>query len=371
MALEAWMPRLVAVWRRLRGRSGEAAPADRLTPDERRDVLAGVEALTAGLTRERDLAGERYLDDPRLLGAYLLLYWPVSYAQAASVLGELAGPPGEVLDVGAGPAPLALAALDAGATGATAIDRSRAALAAGEALAHEAGLALATKTWDPTQSPPAGPFDTILAGHLLNELDGRTADTLAAQLLERLRPGGRLVLIEPALRETSRALLGVRDHLVARGAAVEAPCFFRGPCPALERPGDWCHAERDFAAPSLVAELAAEARLHRDALKMTYLILRAPGAAWPEPPGGRVFRIVSEPLDEKGKLRRIGCGPEGRLPLVLPHKHVSETNEVFAELQRGDVVRVGEASVRGDGLRLERGAAVERLARAGEPVGKK
>jgi hypothetical protein len=42
------------------------------------------------------------MDDPRLLGAYLLFYWPVSYAQARSVLGELERRPREVLDLGSG-----------------------------------------------------------------------------------------------------------------------------------------------------------------------------------------------------------------------------------------------------------------------------
>lgn len=101
---------------------------------------------------------------------------------------------------------------------------------------------------------------------------------------------------------------------------------------------------------------------------MTYLVFQSRGAQWPEPPAGRVFRIVSEPLDEKGKLRRIGCGPEGRLPLVLPEKHVSAANRVFDELARGDLIRVDEVTMRGDGLRLERGATVERIARAGEPA---
>ena len=91
-------------------------------------MVAGAQRLSAGLTRERELAGARYFEDPQLLGAYLLLYWPVSYAQAASVLGELGGARGRVLDVGSGPGPMALAALDAGAAEALALDRSAAAL---------------------------------------------------------------------------------------------------------------------------------------------------------------------------------------------------------------------------------------------------
>ena len=81
-----------------------------------------------------------------------------------------------------------------------------------------------------------------------------------AALLEEaaglLRPGGSLVVVEPALRETSRQLLEVRDLLVARGFVVRAPCLFRGACPARLRETDWCHAERPVEPPPLVAEIA-------------------------------------------------------------------------------------------------------------------
>jgi SAM-dependent methyltransferase len=367
--LEPWVPRLVAGWRRLRGSAAQGAS---LTAEERRDVVAGAQRLSRGLTRERELAGARYFEDPQLLGAYLLLYWPVSYAQVASVLQEVGGARGRVLDVGSGPGPLALAALDAGATEALAIDRSKEALAIARLLAEGAGAPFATARWEPSQPLPDGKFDFVLAGHILNELYG---DDVAARarlvdaMMERLAPGGLVVLLEPALRETSRALLALRDRLVAAGATVRAPCLYRGDCPALVRAGDWCHAERVWTVPPLVDELAHAAKLHRETLKMSYLVLQAPGEPWPSLPDGRLFRIVSEPLPQKGQHRFVGCGPEGRVPLVLPHKHVREGNRHFAELARGEIVRIDRLTMRGDGLRLDDQSTVERIAAADRPPG--
>lgn len=370
--LEAWEPRLIRAWRRLRGAPAATGPATappKLTAEERRDIVAGAQRLSRGLTRERELAGERYFEDPQLLGAYLLLYWPRSYAQAASVLREIGGARGRVLDIGSGPGPLALAALDGGATRALAIDRSAAALQVANSLAD--GAPLETARWEPTQPLPDGPFDLILAGHVLNELYG---DDIAARaelveaMLARLSAGGFVVLIEPALRETSRALLALRDRLVAGGATVRAPCLYRGDCPALVRPGDWCHAEREWSAPPFVDELARAAKLNRDALKMSYLVLQAPGASWPSLPEGRLFRIVSEPLPQKGQHRYVGCGPEGRVPLVLPEKHVRDANRAFTTLARGEVVRVDRLTARGDGLRLDDQSVVERIAGADESL---
>src|SRR5215470_2485427 len=139
------MPRLLSVWRRARKRPG---PPDRLEPRELKELGAAVRQLSLGLTRDRALAGERYMDDPRLLGAYLLFFWPVSYAQARQVLGELPVRPRRVLDLGSGPAPHAFAALDAGAVAATAVDRSAGALALARDLAVEADEALSVRQSD-------------------------------------------------------------------------------------------------------------------------------------------------------------------------------------------------------------------------------
>src|SRR5215813_5020403 len=162
-ALARWMPRLVAVWRRHR-KLPEGPPV--LVGRELKEVAQGIRALSSGLTRERSLVGARYLDDPRLLGAYLLFYWPVSYAQARAVLGELPRRPKDVLDLGSGPGPVAFAAMDAGASQVTAADRSAPALGLARALAAEAEEALATRSWS-GGTLPDGRFDVILLGHLL------------------------------------------------------------------------------------------------------------------------------------------------------------------------------------------------------------
>jgi SAM-dependent methyltransferase len=318
-SLARWMPRLVAVWRRHR-RLPEGPPT--LVGRELKEVVQGIRTLSTGLTRERALVGSRYLDDPRLLGAYLLFYWPVSYAQARAVLGELPRRPRSALDLGSGPGPVAFAALDAGASEVTAADRSAPALTLARALAAEAEEPLATRTWNGGAGLPEGTFDAVTLGHVLNELGrGPSAVAERAALLERaaaqVRPGGSVIVLEPALRDTSRELLQVRDLVVSRGFAVRAPCLWRGPCPALVKASDWCHAERSWSPPPLLDALAREAGLHKEALKMSYLVLAPGGEAWTDPPPGRLFRIVSEPLEGKGRACAPGEAPDGRERGVL------------------------------------------------------
>jgi SAM-dependent methyltransferase len=403
--LAAWVPRLLAVWRSGAGRSGprpapgpgrgrhgqrfpgpprgrdagRRPPDDALLPDELRSVGAAVERLSHGLTREREMAGARYMDEEKLLGAYLLYYWPTSYLQARGILSELPRRPGRVLDLGSGPGPVAFAALDAGASEVMAADRSARALAAATALAREAGEALATREWNPTrpgalaQLAGGRTFDLVTVGHVLNELwKGQDEDARRAALLEEaaglVAPGGSLLVMEPALRDTSRALLRLRDRLVERGFAVRAPCLFRGACPALTKESDWCHAERPVEPPPLVAQLARAAGLRREAVKMSYLVLAPKGEGWAAAPPGRVFRIVSEPLAGKGRLRYMGCGPEGRMGLSLQEKHLTERNRGFERLLRGDVVEVTGGEPRGDGWALDADSSVRVIAPAGRPV---
>ncbi|HSM92551.1 MAG TPA: small ribosomal subunit Rsm22 family protein [Anaeromyxobacteraceae bacterium] len=380
--LDAWIPRLLSVWRAARrgpARRGARPPPDALLPDELREVGAAVKRLSTGLTRERELVGARYMDDERLLGAYLLFYWPTSYLQARGVLSELPRRPRAVLDLGSGPGPMAFAALDAGAAEVIAADRSAKALATARELAREAGEPLSTREWNPTRSRPLAELaagkrpDVVLMGHALNELfRGEGEDARRADLLEEalglVAPGGSLVVVEPALRDTSRALLRVRDLLVARGYALRAPCLFRGACPALARETDWCHAERPVEPPPLVAQVAKAAGLRREAVKMSYLVVAPKGEAWAEPPPGRVFRIVSEPLPSKGRLRYMGCGPEGRMGLALQEKHVTDANRRFERLLRGDVIGVDGGEPRGDGVALGPESGVRVIAAAGRAV---
>lgn len=214
----------------------------------------------------------------------------------------------------------------------------------------------------------------ITLGHVINELYGSGDASLPKRValletaLGRLKPRGTLLILEPALKETSRELLKVRDALVARGYAVRAPCMFKGPCPALERGSDWCHAERTWVMPKVVEELARAAGLHKESLKMSYLALAPKSEAWATVPQGRLFRIVSEPLEGKGRHRYMACGPEGRIGLALQEKHRTSNNERFFKLHRGDVIRISETQAKGDGLALDDQSEVKVVAHAGGRV---
>jgi hypothetical protein len=202
-----------------------------------------------------------------------------------------------------------------------------------------------------------GRFDVVVAAHVLGELFLREAPAArAAARAERvlawcrafLGEGGTAILVEPALRETSRGLLVVRDRLIDAGLRVVAPCFWAGPCPALARERDWCH---DAAAPRAPGAARVD---------FSYLALRASA---PLATDETLYRIVSDPLPEKGRLRIYGCGPAGRHPLVRLDRHASPSNAAFDELERGDVARVSGTTEAQDGRRVTAESVVTRSVR--------
>lgn len=348
---------------------------------------SALHALQRGLTGDRRLAGSGYMDDPELLGAYLLYYWPVSYMQASLALAELPPAPRAptaVLDLGSGPGPLAAAVLDAvGGTGQPVeelvlADASGKALGlAGEILergdSRPARLRLRELDLESDATLPEGPFDLIVMGHCLNELWLGAGDARSRRLglLERaagrLAPDGRMLVLEPALLSTCRELLQLRDLLAATGRRVIAPCPGSYPCPILAAgPERSCHAEAAWAPPEPVASLAEAAGLDRSSVKHGYFAIAADQGPEARDAAGR--RVVSDPmLNKAGRLRYILCG-EGRLEtLSAPANDGVARAYGFMSLARGDFIRCGGLEERpGGGLGLGPGSTLEITSRAPE-----
>jgi SAM-dependent methyltransferase len=367
--LDFWIPKLLQAWRE-KGRR-PPGPRDRLTGIEAAQIAHVLAHLSQGLTRERELAGARYFSDPLQLGAYLLYYWPLSYLQAQHVLSFLPHSPEAVLDLGSGPGPAGAAAWDAGAKTVTFADRSPEALALAGKLGTLAQKTSSRQVWDPERRPslPAGNYDCILASHLLNELWAgdparveKRAD-LVFSWFNRLKPGGALVLLDPALTATSRDLIGVRDQLLARGALLRYPCLNTGPCPALGRPGETCHLEEAWSLPPLVSDLVRRLKFKKEALKLTAFIFTPPGEAVPVA-NEEIFQIVSDPLLSKNRrVRLIACGPKGRLSLALKPEQATPENRAFLSLKRGDIFRLTGAAPREGGLDLVPGSRIQLIPR--------
>ena len=150
------------------------------------------------------------------------------------------------------------------------------------------------------------PFTLIILANCLNEIHTDTTDPiegrtrLVTELLALLAPQGTMMIVEPALRETSRALHQVRDRLLQeKRCTVYSPCLHENNCPALVNPYDWCHEERAWEPPVSIQEIDCEVGFIKDALKFSYLLLRKDGKTIVDRQPD-VYRVVSELRELKG-----------------------------------------------------------------------
>ena len=362
--------------------------------------------LQRGLTGSRALAGNGYMQKGASLQAYLLYYWPVSYAQTKAALqkapsffervAEISGSAGtfgnagtaskakrravRVLDLGSGPAPASCSLADLAqgrgeqnmAFEFCLCDSSGDALSLGKkileaAYAKNASVETRVCNLENIFQPKNGAafldgkkFDFIIASHSLNELwkgqkkRGEKIAALLKNLSDCLDDGGLMLLMEPALLATSRALIEARDSLIASGLKVAAPCLqSASPCPALENPNATCHAQFDWEMPQIVADLARFAGLNRADVKMTYFVFEKAVAGSFGQEGGFVqdqkvaALVVSEPmLNKAGRIRYVLCDGKSRFTLSAKNGDPNAAAQGFFDLKRYDKIKIAGAQVR-------------------------
>ena len=345
----------------------------------RGDVLAlAVVNLSRLFTTARASLPSRYLNDPAHAAAYLSYFLPVNLSKVQVLLDELpndcleaTGRPLSVLDLGCGPGTGSLALLDwlwhrspdqAKNVSVLAADSSHESLQDAEKLweayCREVGISGARlRCVEGNLEHPlkgdlgkqilrGGPYDLIIMANCLNEVCVTTADppaeraAIVGQLLPFLAPHGTVIIVEPALRQTARALHQMRDHLLKQAlCTVYSPCLHERACPALDHPDDWCHEERPWQTPPAIAALDREVGFIKDALKFSYLMLRTDGRTI-VPRNPQTFRVVSELRELKGEKRAWLCNETGRPEVGRLDRKASPQNEALDSWHRGAIVQI-------------------------------
>ena len=344
------------------------------------DALAqAVVNLSRLFTTARATLPPRYLDDPAHASAYLSYFLPVNLSKVQALMDELPSASGTdkpdrpmaVLDLGCGPGTGALALLDwlwhrspdhAESVSVLATDTSLAPLQDSkrlwDAYCQEVGISnTGLRCVEGNLEHPlkgdlgkqivrGGPYDLIIMANCLNELFLASIDppaeraAVVAQLLPFLAPHGTIMIVEPALRQTARALHHVRNHLLKQGlCTVYSPCLHEGACPALDRPDDWCHEERPWQTPPAIAAIDRDVGFIKDALKFSYLLLCTDGRTIVTR-SPQTFRVVSELRELKGEKRAWLCNETGRPEVGRLDRKASPHNAAVDSWHRGAIVQI-------------------------------
>ena len=392
------------------------------------DLVKGVARLSELYARRRQDLSAALLRDPLLRQAYLIYYFPANLAKIKSILHEIWAHPAapsflspnpRILDLGCGPGthtigfldfwvnhPLVWQSLEGTAVDSVCanLQESQTLFARKTAIIKEikpsARSRLRTAVADLTRLDSLhleGNFDFIVVGNVLNELFRgqewlNDRYELVSSVVNRwLAPRGFLILLEPALRETSRQLHQLRDRLLAfTELKVYSPCVHNGPCPAvsLKIPKDWCHEDRPWNPPEVIRKVDSLIGNRMDSLKFSYAIFSRLGVSVRDarfcearessslavstsariaandvhtfsPQGDErrhagvqgglkdldVWRVVSEVMEEKGKAFVFLCGECGRWKVTRLNKHESSANQSFLRLDRGQVVRTDRLKI--------------------------
>lgn len=223
------------------------------------------------------------------------------------------------------------------------------------------------------------PLDLIIVGNAWNEFVEGANTALDAQvkiienLLGWLDDHGALILIEPALRETSRRLHRLHDAVLRQipTATIFAPCVHQQACPCVLEGNekDWCHTEYPWVPSPEIAAIDRRIGNRKDALKFSYLVLRKDGRNVLDlrrPPvasqeKSACWRVVSELIQEKGKRRAFLCGPSGRIQFTQLDRHQGVSSKPFVSLARGDLVKISGELQRAGERRVQRDTGVEMI----------
>jgi ribosomal protein RSM22 (predicted rRNA methylase) len=205
-----------------------------------------------------------------------------------------------------------------------------------------------------------GHYDAILCVNALAEIvpNGPIDPNLISGLARRLKPGGVMVVIEPALKLFARRLMALRDELAKSGTLrVILPCLHDAACPLLwiSTRDEWCHETRAWEPPAYLARLNQGLNREIDRLKYSYLVLsRDRPAALPKD----AYRVLSRRLKEKGKMKCYLCAPGGRIEMVRLDKNQSPANAAFDGIRQGDVITVENTDLRGLYMRINKETSV-------------
>lgn len=366
--LETIIPILIGAWRRFTKESG---PDDKLQTREFRGVVSQVEKLQKG-PEEKD-----YFQDRALLGAYMLYPWVIHYQEGMSLIGEVPFTPRRVLDVCSGGAPFAFAALRHGAQEVYATDQNTTALQLGAEVCGRYGMALNVRKWDCLKQPLPieGKFDLIILGHCLEELFPNTVKGWQEQqfqfitdLMARLTPHGMLLVVESSRLDANNRVLQMRDKLVHAGVPVQAPCVWKGECPALKSANGPCYAQRAMDKPYLIKEIQRAANINLSSLKMTYIIFRSPESGWPDLPVEPLYRVISPPVETQYGKRFYLCGTDGKKNLGSRLQEFPPESRAFEYLKRGELIHIEGAYEKGSAMDVIEGTTITVIAALGKPL---
>jgi ribosomal protein RSM22 (predicted rRNA methylase) len=251
--------------------------------------------------------------------AYALARMPATYAAVTASLNALVGirpdlAPTSLLDVGAGPGTATwavaeafpslqeFALLDANVTlRALALDLVTDSFRLRD-VSYERGEARAVLA-------KADTADLVVASYMIGEISDAERRALTELMWEKTRD--TLLVVEPGTPAGYARVIALREHLIALGAHVAAPCPHDGKCP-LQTP-DWCHfTQRLQRSRAHMQVKGAEVPFEDE--RFAYVALTRAAVAQ------RPARVLAQPIVSKIEVTAKLCTTDGLAFRKVPRR---------------------------------------------------
>lgn len=274
-----------------------------LSGTHEKELPFAVRDLSRLLTQDRADLRQSYWINKRLLAAYCRYFLPWNLLRLSWLLPgmDIGVKPGDaILDLGSGPLTLPIALWLAKPEWrdmplvVVCSDVAPAPLNAGRdvfrALVGDSPwkIELRRGPLEKTLREFSGRARLITAANVLNEFKPTRETSLEERLFSiirgvsaRLAPDGQFLAVEPGTRLGGKLLALLRRTAFAAKMAPESPCPHWGACPMLDPTAtSWCHFSHTAeAAPKGLVALASRAKLDKDSLSLSCMLLRKTTAA--------------------------------------------------------------------------------------------
>lgn len=301
-------------------------------------------ALVERYRSNRPAPDGQFLTSDDEIAAYAAYRLPATYAAVAAALAQIAAqwpdePPRSLLDVGAGPgtALWAAQAVWPDLERALLLERDARMLALGQRLALDARApAIRAAVWrqaDLLGAWDAPAHDLVVAAYVLNELPAARRAGVIDALWQR--SSGALVLLEPGTPAGFARIREARQHLLAQGATILAPCPHDDACPIPA--DDWCHFGQRLNRTRLHRQTKGATLSYEDE-KYSYV------AAAHHPAPAIAGRIIRRPQILPGRVVLELCTPTGLRTANLTRAKDRAAFRAARDLHWGDALLDEEES---------------------------
>lgn len=154
--------------------------------------------------------------------------------------------------------------------------------------------------------------DLVLFSYSLNELE---------KVPSWITQFDHIIIIEPSTQKQGRGLMELRQKLIHHNFHILAPCTHQHPCPLLSQSKkDWCHMRLFMEPTQEFIMLEKQLPIKNQNLTLSYLL--ASKKVTPTTDG--LWRVIGDPLKEKGKSKQAICrGEEREFATALDKSHIT------------------------------------------------